>query len=314
MGKGTTVPTLSQLRPRLVAAAGVTLLITAVLAGTPASAAPATVSVADAPVSGRLVPALRGAEAAKASAYVAEKFHQQSAAHTRDLPPWSGSLHAGYGAFPFDASNGAQATHSVNPNVQIPAGNPDIIYAPTLDPSGKTCIEVTTYYWQGGNAVGAWDWCAASPGFAAVRGIDANFISTYTRTVNGQPAYQVRDIQTNATTNSWTAYLFNYTTNAWDALYTSANTSKLTETHGGWNMFEVYTEYNPATGEGYYCDEIVGTAWFATNMQIRFGTTWQTLTTSNSQISPNPVNSADFGCENLTFSVHTPNSTWRVTH
>lgn len=305
---------LSHLRPRrVVAATGVAVLVTAVLAGTPASAVPATVSVDDAPVSGRLVPALRGAEAAKASAYVADKFRQRSGAQPRDLPPWTGSLHNGWGAFPFQASNGAQATHSVDPTIQIPAGNPDIIYAPTLDPSGKTCIEVTTYYWQGGNAVGAWDWCAASPGFAAVRGIDANFVSTYTRTVNGQPAYQVRDIQTNATTNSWTAYLFNYTTNAWDALYTSANTSKLTETHGGWNMFEVYTEYNAATGEGYYCDQTVGRTWFATNMQVRFGTTWQTLTTSNSQIpaAPNP---ADFGCENLTFSVPTANSTWRVTH
>jgi hypothetical protein len=313
------VPSLLHLRPRrVVAAAGVAVLVTAVLAGTPATAAPATVSatvsVDDAPVSGELVPALRGKDAAEASAYVAEKFRQQSDTHVADLPPWSGSLHNGWGAFPFNASNGAQATHSVEPNIQIPAGNPDIIYAPTLDPSGKTCIEVTTYYWQGGNAVGAWDWCAASPGFAAVRGIDTNFINTYTTTVNGERAYQVRDIQTNATTNSWTAYLFNYTTNAWDALYTSANTSKLTETHGGWNMFEVYTEYNAATGEGYYCDEIVGSTFFATNMQVRFGTTWQTLTTSNSQISPNPVNSADFGCESLTFSVPTANSTWRVTH
>jgi hypothetical protein len=298
----------------VLAAAGAAVLITAMLAGTPtATAEPASsVDVNNAPVSGQLVPALRGDAAAKATSYVAEKFRRQNDARTQALPPWTGSLHAGWGAFPFNASNGAQAVHSVNPNLQIPSGNPDIIYAPTLDPSGKTCIEVTTYYWQGGNAVGAWDWCAASPGFAAVIGIDANFISKYTTTVNGHPAYSVRDIQTNATTNSWTAYLFNYTTNAWDALYTSANTSKLTETHGGWNMFEVYTEYNPATGEGYYCDKIVGSFWQASSMQIRFGSTWQTLTTSNSQIPA--VSAADFGCEGLTFSVPTANSAWRVTH
>lgn len=311
------MPSLSHLRPRRgVAAVGAAVLIAAALAGAPASAADAGTSVADAnsaPVSGRLVPALRGAEAAKASAYVTEKFRQLSDARARDLPPWTGSLHNGWGAFPFEASNGAQATHSVDPTIQIPSGNPDVIYAPTLDPSGKTCIEVTTYYWQGGNAVGAWDWCAESPGFAAVRGIDANFIATYTTTVNGQPAYQVRDIQTDATTNSWTAYLFNYTTNSWDALYTSANTSKLTETHGGWNMFEVYTEYDATTGEGYYCAETAGRTWFATDMRIRFGSTWETLTTANSDIAASP-DPADFGCENLTFSVPTPNSTWRVTH
>jgi hypothetical protein len=300
---------------RVVAAVGAAALVTAVLAGTPAAAEPAAVSTNDAPVSGQLVPALRGAAAVEAGSYVSQRFHQQSAASARDIPPWSGSLHAAWGVFPNNASNGAQATHSVDPNIHIPSGNPDIIYAPTLDPSGKTCIEVTTYYWQGGNAVGAWDWCAASPGFAAIAGIDANFISKYTTTVNGKPAYTIQDVQTNATTNSWTAYLFNYTTNAWDALYTSANTSKLTETHGGWDMFEVYTEYNPAAGEGYYCGATAGSSWAASNIQIRFGTTWQTLTTANSQIqSPSTVNPADLGCESLTFSVPSANSSWRVTH
>ena len=298
----------------MVAAVGIAALVAAVLAGTPASAAPATVSMATAPVSGTLVPGLRGKAAADASAYVAEKFRQQADARTADLPPWTGSRHTGFGVFPFEASNGAQATHSVDPDIQIPSGNPDVIYAPTLDPSGKTCIEVTTYYWQGGNAVGAWDWCADSPGFAMTRGIDANFISTYTTTVDGQPAYTVRDVQTDATTNSWTAYLYNFTTGAWDELYTSANTSKLSETHGGWNMYEVYTEYDATAGEGYYCAETVGSTWFATDMQVRFGSTWESLSPANSQISPNPAIPADFGCEDLTFSVPTANSTWRVTH
>ncbi|HYQ63364.1 carbohydrate-binding protein [Actinophytocola sp.] len=300
---------------RVLAAVGGALLVTATLAVVPASAEPAAIAMNDAPVSGQLVPALRGAAAVKAGSYVSQRFHQQSTAHAQAIPPWSGSLHAAWGVFPNNASNGAQATHTVDPNIHIPSGNPDIIYAPTLDPSGKTCIEVTTYYWQGGNAVGAWDWCAASPGFAAIAGIDTNFINKYTTTVNGKRAYTIQDVQTNATTNSWTAYLFNYTTNAWDALYTSANTSKLTETHGGWDMFEVYTEYNPATGEGYYCGATVGSSWAASNIQIRFGTTWQTLTTSNSQLqNPSTVNPADLGCTNLTFAVPSANSSWRVTH
>jgi hypothetical protein len=310
---------------RAVAGAAIALLVTAVMSAAPASAATAPEVAPDAPVSDHLVPALRGAAAAEATSYVTQKFRQQSdlrkqsltaqPASPQSLAPWSGSLHTVWGAFPNNASNGAQATHTINPDIHIPSTDPDIIYAPTLDPSGKTCIEMTTYYWNGGNAVGAFDWCDPSPHFAATRGFDSTFMSTYTTTVGGRPAYKVRDIQTNATTNSWTAYLYNFTTNAWDPFYTSANTSKLSETHGGWDMFEVYTQYNSATGEGYYCADSTGSTWAASGIQIRFGTTWQTLTTSNSNIpAPSGVNSADFGCQNLTFTVVQPNSSWKVTH
>ncbi|WP_461118661.1 carbohydrate-binding protein [Saccharothrix stipae] len=312
-------------------------------AGAPvsASAADRAVPVAaptpDSPVSGRLVPAVRG-DAARAAAggAVSEKFQALGAARhtdragatqrgdradgdwrtgTADLPPWSGSLHTVWGAFPNVASDGAQATHTINPGIRMSAGNPDVVYAPTLDPSGKTCIEVTTFYWQGGNGVGAWDWCAASPGFAAVAWIDANFVSTYTTPFQGLPAYTVLDVQTNAVTNSWTAYLYNYTTGAWDALFTSADPAKLGITHGGWSMFEVYTEYNPATGEGYYCTETYGTQFHAANIQIKVGGTWSALTTSNSSVTPpGSVSSTDFGCYSLSFTLPTANSHWQVSH
>lgn len=282
----------------------------------------------DSPVSGRLVPALRG-DAARAAAgpVVGEKFralgesrHVDRAgadrpAGTANIPPWSGSLHSVWGAFPNVASDGAQATHTINPGIRMSAGNPDVVYAPTLDPSGKTCIEVTTFYWQGGNGVGAWDWCAASPGFAAVAWIDANFVSTYTTPFQGLPAYTVLDVQTNAVTNSWTAYLYNYTTGAWDALFTSADPAKLSVTHGGWSMFEVYTEYNPATGEGYYCTETYGARFHAANIQIKVGGTWSALTTANSSVTPpGSVSSTDFGCYSLSFALPTANSHWQVSH
>ncbi len=287
----------------------------------------------DSPVSGRLVPALRG-EAARAAAgpLVSEQFRKLGESRHSDradidranadqpvgattIPPWTGSLHAGWGAFPNVASDGAQATHTVNPSIHISASNPDVVYAPTLDPSGKTCIEVTTFYWQGGNGVGAWDWCAASPGFATVSWIDTNFVNTYTTTVQGLPAYTVLDVQTNAVTNSWTAYLYNYTTSTWDALFTSADPAKLTNLHGGWDMFEVYTNYNAATGQGYYCTETVGAQFHATGIQIKVGGTWSLLTTSNSSITPpGSVSSASFGCNGLTFAVPTANSYWKVTN
>ncbi|MGM1063465.1 carbohydrate-binding protein [Saccharothrix sp. Mg75] len=279
----------------------------------------------DSPVSGRAVPALRG-DAARAAAgpVVSEKVLQRGesralvpsgGADASTITPWSGSLHVVWGAFPNVSSDGAQATHTVNPGISIPAGNPDVVYAPTLVPSGKSCIEVTTFYWQGGNGVGAWDWCAASPGFAAVAWINSGFTSTYTTPFQGLPAYTVLDVQTNAVTNSWTAYLYNYTTSSWDALFTSADTAKLSETHGGWNMFEVYTEYNAATGQGHYCTETYGTQYHAANMQIKVGGTWSALTTSNSSVTPpGSVNSTDFGCYGLSFTLQTANSHWQVTH
>ncbi|MCE6996390.1 carbohydrate-binding protein [Saccharothrix sp. S26] len=281
----------------------------------------------DSPISGKSVPALRG-EAAKAAAgaklgeQVLKRGEDFKAAQTRrqasssvPLPPWSGSLHTVWGAFPTVVSDGAQATHTINPGISIPSGNPDVVYAPTLVPSGKTCIEVTTFYWQGGNGVGAWDWCAASPGFAAVAWINSSFLSTYTTTFQGLPAYTVLDVQTNAVTNSWTAYLYNYTTSTWDALFTSADTSKLVDPHGGWSMFEVYTDYNPATGEGYYCTETYGTQFHAANLQIKVNGTWTPLTPGNSSVTPpGSVSSADFGCYGLSFTLQTANSHWQVSH
>jgi hypothetical protein len=319
----------SPLRRAAVAllAAGV-LLVPAVpvSASTTDKPAPVAQPTPDSPVSGRAVPALRG-DAARAaaggelSAQVLKRGEDfkasqgQQKASAVPLPPWSGSLHTVWGAFPTVVSDGAQATHTVNPGISIPSGNPDVVYAPTLVPSGKTCIEVTTFYWQGGNGVGAWDWCAASPGFAAVAWIDSSFLSTYTTPFQGLPAYTVLDVQTNAVTNSWTAYLYNYTTSTWDALFTSADTSKLVDPHGGWSMFEVYTEYNPSTGEGYYCTETYGTQFHAANLQIKVGGTWQALTTSNSSVTPpGSVSSTDFGCYGLSFTLQTANSHWQVSH
>ncbi|MBB5960148.1 hypothetical protein FHS29_006771 [Saccharothrix tamanrassetensis] len=234
-------------------------------------------------------------------------------ARAASLPPWSGALHAAWGAFPNVASDGAQATHTIDPGISIPPGNPDVVYAPTLDPSGKTCIEVTTFYWQGGNGVGAWDWCAASPGFAAVAWIDASFQSTYVTTHLGPPAYTVQDVQTDPVTNSWTAYLYNYSTGYWDALFTSADPAKLVNPHGGWSMFEVYTEYNSATGEGYYCTETAGSSFAAAGIQIKVGGTWTLLTTSNSSVvPPGSVSSASLGCTGLSFSLPSANDYWQV--
>lgn len=303
------------------------MAVGALLTALPGSAAAAVatdpVPAPDGPVSGRSVPALRGAAAVAAAPRGAERSSAARAvagatgksAGVQNITPWTGALHTVWGAFPTVVSVGAQANHTVRPDLRISASDPDVIYAPTLLPSGKSCIEVTTFYWQGGNGVGAWDWCAANPGFAAVAWIDANFVNTYTVPFNGLRSYTVRDVQTNATTNSWTAYLYNFTTSSWDALFTSADPAKLTNGGGGWDMFEVYTDYNPATGEGYYCTETYGTMWWATGIQIKVGSTWQALTPSNSDVTPvGNVHSTDFGCYSLSFTLQNPNNNWQVTH
>jgi hypothetical protein len=272
----------------------------------------------DGPVSGELVPALRGKAAADAAgSHVTDRYRElattRAERRSQTIQPWADALHNGWGVFPTVVSDGAQATHSVNPQIHISPTNPDIIYAPTLTPSGKTCIEVTTFYWQGGNGVGAWDWCAPNPGFAAVAWIDAGFLDTYTVPFHGLRAYTVRDVQTDPVTNSWTAYLFNHTTGAWDELFTSADTSKLVDPHGGWSMFEVYTYYNPGTGEGHYCTETYGSMWWTTDYQLMVNGSWQSVTPANSSTSTG-VGSTDLGCYSLSLSINTPNSNWQVTH
>lgn len=281
------------------------------------------VTAPDGPISGQLVPALRGTAAAVATAPLTSQRlrnlnatqHPGPKATPLDITPWSGTIHNGWGAFPNVTSSGAQATHTVNPRIAMTSNDPDVIYAPTLFPSGTSCIEVSTFYWKGGNGVGAWNWCSASPAFDAVAWIDSSFVSTYTVPFNGLPAYTVRDVQTDPVTNSWTAYLYNYTTRSWDALFTSADTSKLGLSGGGWDMYEIYTDYNPATGEGYYCTETYGSMWWATNIRIRVNGSWQLLTPGNSSVAPTSgVVSTDYGCYSLSFTLQTPNSNWQVTH
>src|ERR1700690_1933682 len=243
-----------QLPRRAIVSAGVcTLLLglavpaaaTTAASGTakpaPASAAPNP----HAPHSGKMVPGVTGAAARRGEppASAATRGAQLNAASHRaarrgaapnavqpHLSSWSGAFHGFWGTFPAQTVYGAQATQGLNPSTQLASSDPDTIYSPTLDPSGLTCIEMSTIYIGGADQIGAWNWCASSPGFAKTTAINSSFLATYTTTIASQPRYTVQDVQTNATTNSWTSYLYNYSTGAWDTYYTSASTSKLGNT------------------------------------------------------------------------------------
>jgi hypothetical protein len=238
------------------------------------------------------------------------------AAAAPDVSSWTGTFHGYWGTFPDQTVYGAQATQSLNPDVQFSPTDSDYIYSPTLDPSGIGCIEITTIYDGGGDYVGAWDWCASSPGFAKTVAVDSDFLATYSTTVNGQPYYTVQDAQTDPTTNSWTAYLYNYTTDEWDTFYTSASTSPLSASGGGWDLDEVYTNYDSATGEGAYCTDTAGALWESTGLmyQLSSGGTWTPATTANSSINLTYPTGADMGCNTVGYALPTANSDWQVSN
>jgi hypothetical protein len=239
---------------------------------------------------------------------------------TSALSSWTGTFHGYWGAFPSGVTlTGAQATQSLNPSAQVgigPSGSSDTIFAPTLDPSSIDCIEMSTIYANGQVQVGALDWCAANPSFAKIAPVNSAFLSTYTTTVNGHPVYSVQDVQTNPATNQWTAYLYNYATNAWDTFYQSASTSKLGSTGGGWDIMEVLTYYNPATGEGQYCSQAPGAVFQTTGLQYQttYGGVWTPATTANSSFNLSAPKPSDLGCSDLNYTVTTPNSAFSVTN
>jgi Ricin-type beta-trefoil lectin domain len=283
------------------------------------------------PHSGKMVPGVTGAAARRADPPVsaATRWAQLNAASQRagrqgvtsaalkpDLSSWSGAFHGYWGTFPAQTVYGAQATQGLNSSTELSSSDPDTIYSPTLDPSGITCIEMSTIYISGTDEIGAWDWCASSPGFDKTTPVNSSFLATYTTTIGGQPFYSVQDVQTDPTTNSWTSYLYNYSTGAWDTYYTSANTSKLSNSGGGWDMSEVYTYYNSSTGEGHYCTETYGANLETTGLQYQLssGGAWTAASTSNSSMNLAYPRGSDLGCANSTYWLPTANSEWRVTN
>src|SRR5262249_4140570 len=99
--------------------------------------------------------------------------------------------------------NGAQATQSVSTGIHVGTSG-TTLYMPTLYPN-DACIEVTTAYFFGSRAVAAWDWCKAIT-FVAQVTINKSFVDTYT--MNGN--YTTQIVRTKASTNQWTAYLYDY--------------------------------------------------------------------------------------------------------
>ena len=318
------------LRPVLLSLGVLTAAVAVTAVSAPAYARPAPASAAQpaassqatpspgAPVSGHHVAgAVYGAAAATGNGIAAADFlklHRQMVANSHGTATRpNAQLHAWWGSFPgTNSGNGVMATQTLAPSLRL-SHAADILYAPTMTGANNDCIEVVTVHTTRQPQIWAWDWCnLIAPG--AKVNVNQAFLKAYATNVNGRKAYTTEEVQTSKTTNSWTAYLYNYQTKAWDSLFTSAGTDQSGLSYG-WDMFEFYSATNPGTGNTYVCGDLqnVGTTAESSSLQIRSGSTWQLANSGDSMWSPEAhPNPADYNCPDMKFHIVKNNYDWTV--
>ncbi|WP_433220906.1 carbohydrate-binding protein [Dactylosporangium sp. CS-047395] len=307
-------------RKRASALAVAAVLTTGLVAAPAASAAgtgwlarPAADGGGVAPIGGT-VPGLTGA-AAEAAGGAALKHFAQTRTAGRDgarAQVQAAQLHTDWGVnLPSATTQGIHATQSVLDSGVTTTSGGDYVYAPTALPGGGACIELTTAYTPSGPDLWAWDWCGGRDGVGKLTPMNATFLNTYTTVVNGRRAYSMDEHKTSTTSNTWTVYLYNYLTHAWDTYFTSSGTYDLPQFNFGWNMFEIYTSVNPATGAGYYCQTFAGRGFESSAVQVSVGDTWVAASPANTSTTHRsiPPGSA-YDCPALTFSMLNANDHW----
>jgi hypothetical protein len=215
------------------------------------------------------------------------------------------TIHPSAGTAFIDKGNdqGAFATQSVVTTMR-PTNGGTTIYTPTLYPAGGSCIEVTTVYTNTTQAVEAWDWCNHID-FEASVAINSSFLTKYT---NGASAYTVEIVKTNASTNTWVAYLYNYSTKAYDTFYTSSGSSQAGTT--GWDVNELYSNVQ-SNGQSYACTDMAGKTFSASNIQVDLGGAWTAAVPGNSDTRFDSGDAA-FDCPSRTYQMITQYSHWQV--
>ncbi|MEV5573035.1 carbohydrate-binding protein [Spirillospora sp. NPDC052269] len=290
-------------------------VLVAALTTAPATAAPSAPTASpnpNAPRSGRVAGA-RPVPNTPGTAKAARAFRALHQARLgRNAPDaLREQVHEFWGVEPAAGTHdGLMATHSVDPSYQVSYAD-DFTYAPTTK-AASSCMEVTTVYSQAvGNELWAWDWCG-SGGPAVEIPMDASFEHTYTTQVNGHAAYTVQLVRTNASTNAWTAYLYNYTTNTWSSFFSQSgqDTSALPY---GWDIFEIYASRDSSTGNAYYCADAKNVVFESSSIELRHNGAWTPATSSDSPwepvTSPNP---SDYMCPTLKFTRASANDHWLV--
>jgi hypothetical protein len=233
-----------------------------------------------APVSGA-VPGLTGNAAEWAAGDAAVRFRSLVAERATRLsggvggsgaaatPTAENDLHIGWGtAFAQPNGTGLRATHTVFTGAAAVTPGSDVVYAPTALAPGGACMEMTTAYTSRGPLLWAWDWCGGNAGVGKLVTVDADFLNTYTTTVNGQAACSTEVRQTNASNNTWSSYLYNYRTQVWDLFYTSSGTFDLSDRGYGWDIFEIYSTRNPTTATAWYCSSMAGQRFEASSIEV----------------------------------------------
>jgi hypothetical protein len=289
--------------------------IALIVAATPAlasatSAAPTPLT----PTAARTAHAAVRNELRGAQARAATKGQDQSflAAHAGLLPRSARSpkapadtIHPAQGTAFVNEGNdqGAFSTQSVTTQLH-PTDGGTTIYTPTMYPAGGSCIEVTTVYTSGTQAVEAWDWCNKID-FEASVPIDSSFLSRYT---NGTGAYTVQITQTDASSNTWAAYLYDYSTSSYDTLFTSSGSTQAGNT--GWDINELYSNVQ-SDGQSYACTDMANLTFSADNIQVDLGGTWTAASPSNSDTEFDQPASA-FDCPAMQYQMITQYSHWQV--
>ncbi|WP_067457897.1 hypothetical protein [Actinomadura macra] len=220
-------------------------------------------------------------------------------------------VHHFWGVEPAAGSHdGFQATHSVDTSYKV-SFKDDFTYTPTIKAAGS-CMEITTVYSQlVGNEIWAWDWCGGDGPKKEIK-MDADFVQTYTKPVNGQPAYSVQLVQTDAGQNAWSAYLYNYKTSSWSLFYSKSGTDTSALKYG-WDIFEIYASRNSATNTGYYCTDAKNVVFESSSIQLRKGGTWKAASPSESPWQPTAEpNPNDYLCPALKFVRAGANDHWIV--
>lgn len=218
-------------------------------------------------------------------------------------------MHTDWGLYmPNSDADGFVATQSIVPGLTT-TGN-DFLYAPTAKSPGGSCIELTTAYTTSGPLLWAWDWCGSeSPGKTVA--MNQAFISTYTTSVNGRPAYTMDEVLTGSN-NTWTIYLHNYQTGAWDTFYTSSGTDK-SGFDFGWDTYEVWSNTDPARNEGYFCENSLGDTIESSGIQL-YTNAWTAANSADAPASSTPPPSGSaFDCPSLGLRLASPND-WIATN
>lgn len=201
-------------------------------------------------------------------------------------------------------ADGSCATHSVSTQLTV-QDSYTTIYTPTMYPPGGSCVELVTVYTRTVRSVSAWDWCR-SVNFAASVSINSSFLSTYT---NGTGAYTGRVIKTSASSNTWSAALYNYTTGRWDTLFTQSGTNQSGRTDG-WDIDELYSTVG-SSGRAYSCDAMAGLTFEASNISVRNNGAWSNASTANSDTHYDQPNSA-FYCPTRTYQMVSAYDHWKA--